>query len=159
MALGCRSSSLILSPIINLFLILSKSLDMSSKPPLGVRLGALCAAKVGVEGWIEAKVVFTWHGASTSSVKLTVSGFTVGMQNECIVYILPERRRQIRAYVAPDVDVFHSLARAPPHEVDDVKVFEVSSEVVSEIDAMSRIAACCSPVGGVSLQRPHSLQT
>ena len=54
------------------------------------------------------------------------------MQNECILYILPERRRQIRAYVAPDVDVFHSLARAPPHEVDDVKVFEVSSEVVSE---------------------------
>ena len=148
-----------MSPIINVFLILSKSLDMSSKPPLGVRLGALCAAKVGVEGWIEAKVVFTWHGTSTSSVKLTVRGWTVGMQNECILYILPERRRQIRAYVAPDVDVFHSLARPPPHEVDDVKVFEVSSEVVSEIDAMSRIAACCSPVGGVSLQGSHSLQT
>ena len=59
MALGCRSSSLILSPIINVFLILSKSLDMSSKPPLGVRLGVLCAAKVGVEEGIEAKVVFT----------------------------------------------------------------------------------------------------
>ena len=132
---------------------------MSSKPPLGGRLGALCAAKVGVEGWIEAKVVFTWHGASTSSVKLTVSGFTVGMQSECIEYILPERHRQIRAYIAPDVNVFHSLTRAPPMEVDDIKVFEVSSEVVSEIDAMSRIAACCSPMGGVSLQGSHSLQT
>ena len=48
-----------MSPIINVFLILSESLDMSSKPPLGVRLGALCAAKVGVEERIEAKVVFT----------------------------------------------------------------------------------------------------
>ena len=48
-----------MSPIINVFLILSKSLDMSSKPPLGVRLRALCAAKVGVEEGIEAKVVFT----------------------------------------------------------------------------------------------------
>ena len=93
---------------------------MSSKPPLGVRVGALCAAKVGVEDIIEAKVVFTWHGASTSSVKLTVSGCTVGMESEC-EYILPERRSQIRVFVAPDVNVFHSLARTPPLEVDDVK--------------------------------------
>ena len=131
---------------------------MSSKPPLGGRLGSLCAAKVGVEGPIEAKVVFTWLGASTSSVKLTVSGCTVDMQSECIED-LPERRRQIRACVAPDVDVFHSLARGPPQEIDDVKVFEVSTEVVSEIDAVGWVAACCSPVGGVDLQWFHSRQT
>ena len=80
------------------------------------------------------------------------------MQSESIEY-LPERRRQIRAVVTPDVNVFHSLARTRPEEVDDVKVFEVSTEVVSEIDAVGRIAACCSPMGGVSLQRSHSPQT
>ena len=73
------------------------------------------------------------------------------MQSECIED-LPERHRQIRACVAPDVDVFHSLARGPPQEIDDVKVFEVSTEVVSEIDAVGWVAACCSPVGGVDLQ-------
>ena len=36
---------------------------------------------------------------------------------------------------------------------------EVTTEVVSKIDAVSRIPACCSPVGGVDLQRSHSLQT
>ena len=53
---------------------------------------------------------------------------------------LPERRRQIRACVASDVDVFHSLARrTPSQKVDNVKVFEVF-EVVCEIDGMGRIA-------------------
>ena len=47
----------------------------------------------------------------------------------------------VRTHVSPDVDVFHS----------DVEILEVSTEVVSEIDAVSRVAACCSPVGGVSL--------
>ena len=84
---------------------------------------------------------------------------TVDMQSGYIED-LPERRRQVRACVASDVDVFHSLARrTPPQKVDNVKVFEVAAEVVCEIDAMGRIAACCSPVGGVDLQRPHSLQT
>ena len=76
---------------------------------------------------------------------------TVDMQSRYIED-LPERRRQIRACVASDVDVFHSLARrTPPQKVDNVKVFEVF-EVVCEIDGMGRIATCCSPVGGVDLQ-------
>ena len=83
---------------------------------------------------------------------------TVDMQSGYIED-LPERRRQIRACVASDVDVFHSLARrTPPQKVDNVKVFEVF-EVVCETDGMGRIATCCSPVGGVDLQRPHSPQT
>ena len=84
---------------------------------------------------------------------------TVDMQSGYIED-LPERRRQIRACVASDVDVFYSLARrTPPQKVDNVKVSEVAAEVVCEIDGMGRIATCCSPVGGVDLQRPHSLQT
>ena len=65
--------------------------------------------------------------------------------------ILPKRDCQILSYVSPDVDVFHFLALASPNIIDDVEVLEISTEVVSEIDAVGRIAACCSPVGGVSL--------
>ena len=72
---------------------------------------------------------------------------------------LPERYRQILAHVSPDVDVFHFLALAWPNIINYVKVLEISTEVVSKIDAMGRIAACCSPVGGVSLKWSHSGQT
>ena len=44
-------------------------------------------------------------------------------------------------------------------EIDYVEVFEVSTEVVCKIDAIGRVAACCSPVGEVDLQRSHLLQT
>ena len=72
------------------------------------------------------------------------------MKSVCIMD-LPERSRQMRTHVSPDVDVFHFLTRAWPKEIYDVEVFEVSTDVISEIDAMGREAACCSPVGGVSL--------
>ena len=68
---------------------------------------------------------------------------------QALITKLPKRDRQILAYVSPDVDVFHFLALASPNRIND---FEVSTEVVSEIDAVGRIAACCSPVGRASLQ-------
>ena len=55
------------------------------------------------------------------------------------------------ADVAADVDVFHFLALSSPKIIHDVEVLEGATDVVSEIDAMSRVAACCSPVGGVIL--------
>ena len=55
------------------------------------------------------------------------------------------------ADVAADVDVFHFLALIITEEVDDVEILEGATDVVSEIDSMSRVAACCSPVGGVIL--------
>ena len=64
---------------------------------------------------------------------------------------LPERRRQIRTHVFPGVVVFHFLALAFSNEIKDVKVLEISKEVISEVDAVGWVAACCSPVGGVSL--------
>ena len=58
----------------------------------------------------------------------------------------------MRPHVSADVDEIHFLARAFTNEIKDVEVLEVSAEVVSEIDAVSGVAACCSPVGGVRLQ-------
>ena len=54
---------------------------------------------------------------------------------------LPERCRQIRAHVSPDVDVFHFLALAFSSEIKDVEVFEVSPKVISKIDTFYRVAA------------------
>ena len=71
---------------------------------------------------------------------------------QALITKLPKRDRQILAYVFPDVDVFHFLALASPNIINDFEVLEVSTEVVSEIDAVGRIAACCSPVGRASLQ-------
>ena len=56
----------------------------------------------------------------------------------------------MEAPISPDVDVVNLLARAITHKIKDVEVFEVAAEVVSEIDAKGRVAACCSPVGRVS---------
>ena len=71
---------------------------------------------------------------------------------QALITKLPKRDRQILAYVSPDVDVFHFLALASPNIINDFEVLEVSTEVVSEIDAVGRIAACCSPVGRASQQ-------
>ena len=75
------------------------------------------------------------------------------------VLFLPKRYLEVRAIVPSDIHIFYPLTLASTKEIDDVEVFEVTTEVVSKIDAVSRIAACCSPVGGVDLQRSHSLQT
>ena len=130
---------------------------MSSKPPLGSGLGILCASKLWVVSTIiiPPKVVFTWHCARACRLKLTVSGWTGrpwsrNCQKGTVRYL---------AYVSPDVDVFHFLALASPNIINDFEVLEVSTEVVSEIDAVGRIAACCSPVGRASLQWSHSGQT
>ena len=68
------------------------------------------------------------------------------------MYLASARKAPSDPYhVSPDVDVFHFLALAFSNEIKDVKVLEISTELVSEIDAVGWVAACCSPVGGVSL--------
>ena len=57
------------------------------------------------------------------------------------------------------VDVFNFLAFAPTNVIHNVEVFEVSTNVICEIDAVGRVAACSSPVSGVTLQGLHSCQT
>ena len=73
--------------------------------------------------------------------------------------LLPERCCKMNAHVSADVDVFHFLTLALSTVIDNVEVLEVSTDVICEIDAMGRVAACCSPMGGVILQRLYSRQT
>ena len=125
---------------------------MSSKPPLGGRVGALCTAELGVDDPIVAKVVFLGHRSGPRGLKVTAGAqATVNVQRPCIV-LLPERCREMESSISPDVDVVNLLARASTHKIKNVKVFEVAAEVVSEIDAEGRVVACCSPVGRVSLK-------
>ena len=125
---------------------------MSSKPPLGGRVGTLCTAELGVDDPIVAKVVLTGDCTSLRGLKITDALVTVSVQSDFLYYTLPERYREMEAPVSPDVDVFHLLTRTFTFKIKDVKVLEVSTEVVSEIDAVGRVAACCSPVGRVVLQ-------
>ena len=132
---------------------------MSSKPPLGGRLGSLRAAKLCTHaGSVPAKVVFLSHCSRLRHLELTVSICAISMQGPCIEP-LPERYRQIRGHVSPDIDVFHFLTCAATNIINDVKILEVSPKVVPKIDAIDRVAACSSPVGGLALQEPHSRQT
>ena len=78
---------------------------------------------------------------------------------EIAVSSLPEWRREMYSHVPADVDVFHFIALASPKKIDDVEVLEVATDVVFEIDAMGWVAARCSPMSGVTLQRLHSCQT
>ena len=130
---------------------------MSSKPPLSSRVVCLCAAEVGVECPIQAKVVFT-HYRSHGCIELAENQTAVMMQHPSVLS-LPKRCCKVRAIVPSDIHILYPLTLALTLEIDDVKVFEVSTEVVCKIDAMGRVAACCSPVGEVDMQRSHSLQT
>ena len=132
---------------------------MSSKPPLRGRMGVLCAAKLCTHaGMVTAKVVFLSNCSRLRHLKLTVRVCTISMQGPCIE-LLPERYRQIRCHVSPDIDVFHFLTCATTNIINDVKILEVSPKVVSKIDAIDRVAACSSPVSRLALQESHSRQT
>ena len=61
--------------------------------------------------------------------------------------------------MSADVDVFNFLAFVVVKVIDDVEVLEAFTNVISEIDAVGRVAACCSPVSGVTLQGLYSCQT
>ena len=123
---------------------------MGSKPPLGGRVDTLCTAELGVDEPIVAKIVLTGDRTILRGLKVTTGvRATVNVQSPFIV-LLPERCREMETPISPDVDVVNLLARASTHKIKDVEVFEVAAEVVSEIDAKGRVAACCSPVGRVS---------
>ena len=71
---------------------------------------------------------------------------------------LPESCGEIDANVSSDVDVLHFLARMASNVIHNVKVLEVSTDVIFEIDAVCWVTACGSPVSGVTLQGLHSCQ-
>ena len=64
--------------------------------------------------------------------------------------VRPKRCCKVRPIVPSDIHIFYPLTGSTK-EIDDVEVFEVSTEVISEIDAVGWVAACV-PVGGVDLQ-------
>ena len=57
----------------------------------------------------------------------------------------------MQANVPTDIHELHLLALTRPNEVDNVKVLEVTADIVCKIDAMAWVAAGCSPVSGVGL--------
>ena len=65
----------------------------------------------------------------------------------------------MNANMPTDVHVLHFLALARIKKINDVEILEVAADVVCEIDAMGWEAARCTPMSGVTLQRPHSCQT
>ena len=80
------------------------------------------------------------------------------MQEEAVSG-LPKRYRLVDPDVSADVNVFNFFAFVANKVIHNVEVLEVSTDVISEIDAVGRVAACCSPVSGVTLQGLHSCQT
>ena len=100
---------------------------------------------LGVDDTIVAKVVLIGNRTSPRGLKVTVGArATVSVQSESLYCTLPERCREMAAPVSPDVDVFHLLTRTFTFKIKDVEVLEVSTEVVSEIDAVGWVAACWS---------------
>ena len=64
---------------------------------------------------------------------------------------LPKRYRLVDPDVSVGVDVFTFFAFVATNVIHNVEVFKASTNVISEIDAVGRVAACCSPVSGVTL--------
>ena len=133
-----------------------ESLQMTSEPPLRGRMRSCCAAKFWVDLPVMAKIVFAWHRARPW-IKLTAGMAAVDVQRIC--GSLPEASRLLHSHVSTDVNVFHFQALSSPEKINNVEVFEAATNIVSEIHAVGWVATCGSPVSGVTLQRPHSVQT
>jgi len=63
---------------------------MSSKPPLGGRVGTLCAAELGVDDIIGAKVVLTGDRTSLRGLKVTPGAQATVSVNS--IYVDPARK-------------------------------------------------------------------
>jgi len=143
----------VLCPVVLSFL--RKGLQMSSKPPLSCGIRRLVAAELWVYGTVITKVVFAWH-CTRSWVKLAAGTTAVNVPK--VRSTLPDTCCQMHPHVPADVNVFHLHALAWPGKVDDVRFFEVATDVIFEIDTIGWVAASCSPVSGMSLHWPHSSQ-
>lgn len=143
----------VLSPL--LLLLLRKGLQMSSKPPLSCGISRLVTAELWVHDTVITKVVFAWH-CTRSWVKLAAGMTAVNVPKDR--GSLPDTCCQMHSHVPADVNIFHLHALAWPGKIDYVKVFEVATDVIFEIDTIGWVAASCSPVSGMSLQWPHSSQ-
>ena len=64
---------------------------------------------------------------------------------------LPEAYGELQTNVPTDIRELHLPAVTRPNKVDNIKVLEVTADIVCKIDAMGRVAASCSPVSGMGL--------
>ena len=151
---GCKNAEI--CGLISFRRRLGKGSQMRSEPPLCGGLISLCAAELGIDGSVITKVVFTWHWARRR-VKIAAGMTAIDVQH--VVGTLPKACSEMNANVPTDVHVLHFLALGGPNKVNDVEILEFPADVVCEIDAMNREAARCTPMSGVTLQRPHSCQT
>ena len=122
---------------------------MCSKPPLGGGKISRCATELGVDGYIITKVIFTFHRARTRT-EVTAGSSAFQVQKVDFSH-LPEAYGEVQATVSTDIHELHLLALTRPNKVDNIKVLEVTADIVCKIDAMGRVAASCSPVSGVGL--------
>ena len=130
---------------------------MSSKPPLCCWLIILRAAELRVGFPIQAKIIFGINRARRW-IELTASMRTIDVQAPYPLF-LPETCCLVHSLVISDADKLYLLTLASSNVIDNVEIFEVSSNVISKIHTLGWVTACCSPVSGVTLQGFHSCQT
>ena len=91
-------------------------------------------------------------------IELTASMRTIDVQAPHPSF-LPETCCLVHSLVISDADKLYLLTQATSSVIDNVEIFEVSSNVISKIHTVGWVTACCSPVSGVTLQGFHSCQT
>ena len=133
------------------------SSQMSSKPPLCCWLIILRAAELRIGRPIKAETIFARNRARRW-IELTASMRTIDVQAPCPI-CLPEPCRLVHSLVISDADKLYLLTLPISNAIDNVEIFEVSSNVISKIHTVGWVTACCSPVSGVTLQGCHSCQT
>lgn len=122
--------------------------QMGAKPPLSGGMITCCATELGVNGMVITKVIFLGHCAGPR-VEVTACLAAVDVQR--VTSALPKTGGEMNTYVSPDIHKLHLPTLTNPNKVDNVEVFEVTADVVCEINAMGRVTAGCAPVSGVGL--------
>ena len=106
---------------------------------------------------VTTKIIFGMNRAR-SWIELTTSMLTIDVQAPYPLS-LPELCCLVHSLVFSDADKLYLLTLACSKVIDNVEIFEVSSDVISKIHTVGWVTACCSPVSGVTLQGFHSCQT
>ena len=135
----------------------SCSSQMSSKPPLCCWLIILGAAELRVGMPVTTKIVFGTNRARRW-IELTATTRTIDVQAPYPIF-LPETCCLVHSLVSSDADKLYLLTLPRSNVIDNVEIFEVSSNVISKIHTVGWETACCSPVSRVTLQGFHSCQT
>ena len=91
-------------------------------------------------------------------IELTASIRTIDVQAPH-PFFLPETCCLVHSLVSSDADKLYLLTLPRSNVIDNVEIFEVSSNVISKIHTVGWETACCSPVSRVTLQGFHSCQT